>query len=80
MTITDLARLRRVRAAAASGRARELRQAAGLTQAEIAAAVGVAQPTVALWETGQRVPRGAAALRYAKAVEALESLETAGHR
>lgn len=75
MTITDLARLQRVRAAAANGRACQVRQQAGLTQLEIAEAVGVAQPTVALWESGKRVPRGAAALRYA---EALETLEGAG--
>jgi transcriptional regulator with XRE-family HTH domain len=75
MTITDLARLTRVRVAAANGRARALRQAAGLTQAEIAAAVGVAQPTVALWESGRRVPRGAAALRYAEALETLEAVD-----
>lgn len=33
---------------------RELRAAAGLTQAQAAAALGVAQPTYALWETGRK--------------------------
>lgn len=79
MTITDLARLQRVRAAAANGRAREVRKRAGLTQAEIADAIGVSQPTIGLWETGKRVPRGAPALRYAEALETLEQGAEATH-
>jgi DNA-binding XRE family transcriptional regulator len=72
MEIKDLERLRRIRANAATGRARETRLNAGLTQDEIAQTVGVAQTTVALWETGKRVPRGMKALRYALILEALE--------
>ncbi|MDL4815490.1 helix-turn-helix transcriptional regulator [Actinomadura opuntiae] len=72
MEIRDLKRLHYVRAAAASGRARQTRVAAELTQGEIAKAVGVAQPTVAQWENGNRTPRGAAALRYAAVLESLE--------
>jgi DNA-binding XRE family transcriptional regulator len=72
MEIRDLKRLHYIRAAAASGRARQTRLDTDLTQGEIAQAVGVAQPTVALWETGKRVPRGKAALRYAAVLESLE--------
>lgn len=71
MTNRDLERLRIARAACRTGQARQLRQGAGLSQSEIAAAVGVAQPTVAMWETGQRVPRGTPALRYAAILERL---------
>lgn len=46
----------------------------GHSQAEIASAAQVAQSTVALWETGQRVPRGDAALRYADVLESLGPL------
>ena len=77
MTPRDLERLSVVRAACRTGRARQLRQLAGLSQSEVAATVGVAQPTVAMWETGQRVPRGMPALRYAAVLERLDRATTA---
>lgn len=36
---------------------KELRIAAGLTQAELAGRIGVSQATVGMWETGSRTPR-----------------------
>jgi DNA-binding transcriptional regulator YiaG len=36
------------------------RKALGLTQAELAAAIGVNQSSVSLWERQKRVPRGPA--------------------
>ncbi|WP_285543705.1 helix-turn-helix transcriptional regulator [Streptomyces lavendulae] len=36
----------------------ELRRAAGLTQAQVAAAIGVGRVQVARWETGFAEPRG----------------------
>jgi transcriptional regulator with XRE-family HTH domain len=66
MTLSDLLLIRQAREDALSGRARELRIAAGLSQAEIAAAADVDQTTISTWELGRRRPRGEAALRYAK--------------
>ncbi|MCZ9345260.1 helix-turn-helix domain-containing protein, partial [Streptomyces sp. TRM76130] len=37
---------------------RRLREAASLTQAQIAARVGVTRETVRSWETGRTTPRG----------------------
>lgn len=56
--------LHEVRTWARSGRARRIRTAALLSQADIANAVGVDASTVARWEKGERLPRGAAAARY----------------
>jgi DNA-binding XRE family transcriptional regulator len=54
MTERDLILLRQVRADAKSGRAREVRMDAGVTQSELGAATGVHQATIALWELGHR--------------------------
>lgn len=50
---------------AATGEARRLRQAAGLSLYDLARDLGVTAGTVSRWETGNRVPRGDAAARYA---------------
>lgn len=39
-----------------------IRQGLGFTQAELAEAVGVSQPTVALWESKDRNPSGSATI------------------
>jgi transcriptional regulator with XRE-family HTH domain len=65
-------RLAAVRAAAADGRARQLRLAARLSLADVGRACGVDQSTVYRWETGRRSPRGEAALRYEAFLRALE--------
>jgi transcriptional regulator with XRE-family HTH domain len=62
------------RAAAASGEARRLRIAAKLTQREVGSACGVSATTVAMWETGQRVPSGVPALEYGRALRQLSRL------
>jgi DNA-binding transcriptional regulator YiaG len=54
------------RRALSDGRARALREAAGLSQSEVARTVRVTPQAVTRWETGSRVPRGDAALRYAR--------------
>jgi transcriptional regulator with XRE-family HTH domain len=71
MAVTDLVRLADVRAIAESGTARSLRLAAGLSLAEVAEHVGVSPVTVYRWEVGDRRPRGEAALRYGRLLEAL---------
>lgn len=40
----------------------EIRVSLGLTQVELAKEVGVSQPLVAMWESGDRVPSGPAAI------------------
>jgi transcriptional regulator with XRE-family HTH domain len=54
------------RSAIRAGLAADLRINAELSQAEVAALVGVTPSAICKWETGQRVPRGDAALRYAR--------------
>ena len=61
----------KVRAAARSGAAKDARLAAGLSLTEVAAAVGVTPAAVFRWEKGDRVPRGEAALRYARLLNRL---------
>jgi DNA-binding transcriptional regulator YiaG len=53
------------RDAAQGGRARRLRQAAGVSQAEIARTVGVDPSCLSRWEAGRRRPGGDAAVRWA---------------
>src|SRR4051794_12393475 len=50
-------------------RLREARQAAGLTQQQVADRLGVPRPNVARWESGTQLPRVDAALRVAAAVD-----------
>lgn len=71
MTITKAERLQTVRALTTSGKARDIREAAHLTLAEIGRSVGVHYSTVARWEAGERLPRGDAALRYVSLLERL---------
>jgi DNA-binding transcriptional regulator YiaG len=66
------------RDAASSGKGERLRQAAGLSQGELADAIGVTPACVSRWEAGIRRPRGDAAVRYARALRELaERLVTA---
>lgn len=73
MTEHDLLLLCQLREDTKSGHARQARVTAGLSQAEIADVAGVHQTTIALWESGRRRPRGAAALRYAHLLHRLSA-------
>lgn len=53
-------------------RAREIREAAGVTMVEVAEAIGVDRVTVHRWETGVRRPRGENAARYSKLLTDLD--------
>jgi DNA-binding transcriptional regulator YiaG len=70
MPITDappsglLAQVRAARRLPAPAVARAIREAAGVTQAQVAAELGVGRVTVARWELGTRTPRGDLRLRY----------------
>ena len=63
----------RLRTDLANGRARGIRENARLSQAEIARALGVDQPTVARWEGGT-MPRRHHATRYAELLGRLSRL------
>lgn len=68
MSPEDVRRISAIRMAAASGEARAKRQELRLTLKEMAAAVGVSTSTVHGWERGHSAPRGANAIRWAKAL------------
>jgi DNA-binding transcriptional regulator YiaG len=50
---------------------RAIREAAGLTQAQVSSAIGVTPQAVALWESGLRTPRGDLLGSYAEAIRAM---------
>jgi transcriptional regulator with XRE-family HTH domain len=68
----DLATLIRSRELAVA-RGRELREAAGLSLAEVGAAIGTSAASIQRWELGQRTPHGELAARYGALLEALAS-------
>jgi transcriptional regulator with XRE-family HTH domain len=51
--------------------ARSIRQAAGVTQHELADELGIDRVTVARWELGERTPRGELRLRYIRLLDEL---------
>jgi transcriptional regulator with XRE-family HTH domain len=55
------------------GTARQRREAAGLSQQDVADALGVDAASVFRWETRRRTPRRALALRYADLLDALDA-------
>jgi DNA-binding transcriptional regulator YiaG len=71
-THEDLLLIANVRNAVNEGRVREIRRRAGLTQDEIASALGVTESCVSHWEAGRRQPRGKVAIRYGRLLAALE--------
>jgi len=62
---TSALRLLQARALLASGEARRIRQAVGLSLSDIAADIGVTDSAIYRWERGERIPRGRAAADYA---------------
>jgi DNA-binding XRE family transcriptional regulator len=67
----DIHEVMRMRRWAKTGVARQLRQEAGLSLAEMAQAVGASRSALHFWETGQRVPRPDNAARWAEVLEGL---------
>jgi transcriptional regulator with XRE-family HTH domain len=53
--------------------ARAIRVTAGVTQADVAAELGVHRVSVARWELGRRRPRGTVLDRYTKLLDELEA-------
>lgn len=71
MRETDAVMLAVARQAATDGRGREVRLAAGLSQAEVGGVCGVTAQAVTRWETGERRPCGEPAIRYARLLRRL---------
>jgi DNA-binding transcriptional regulator YiaG len=69
--MNDILLLARIRAQAADGTARAVRQSARLSLSEVAKHCGAVTTTISRWETGQRRPRGDAGLKYARLIEQL---------
>lgn len=65
MDSKEIVRLSAARTHATEGTGRAIRRAAGLSMSEVASAVGVSEPTICRWETGNSRPRGIAAVRWA---------------
>jgi DNA-binding transcriptional regulator YiaG len=55
-----------------------IRRDCGVTQRELAEALGVDRVTVARWEIGEHVPRGEARLRYIEILEQLALVRREG--
>ena len=66
-----LAEARLARSLPAPPLRRLVRERAGLSQQQVADAMGVTRPTVTRWENGLRVPRTASRARYAELLERL---------
>lgn len=80
MDLTDLQRIaavsRDVRDRIQTGTARAIRIQAGVTQAQMAAAVGgIDESTVSRWENGNRRPRGATAERWLRVLDQLAGVD-----
>lgn len=73
MSPDEIVRMARCRELTANGRAREIRERARLSLAELATACGVDEGTLSRWERGQRRPRSSVALRYLAVLDALDA-------
>lgn len=71
--LVDLVRARHL---CRTGEARALRQRAGLSQGEMATAIGVATPTVQRWEVNDRSPHGEAGSAYGRLLAELQAVVT----
>jgi DNA-binding transcriptional regulator YiaG len=67
-SVRTVERLLQARALMASGEARRIREAAGLSLASVAPVVGADPSAIGRWERGQRIPGGRAALKYAQLI------------
>lgn len=79
MTAQDILLLAAARRYAATGTGKRIRMAAGLSMAEIAEAVGVAEPTIWRWEEGKSRPRAtAAAIHWADLLQQIKAAAKLG--
>jgi DNA-binding transcriptional regulator YiaG len=73
ITSRSVQHLAEARALLASGEARRIREAARLSLTDVAGAVGADYSSVGRWERGERVPRGPAAIKYARLLTRLRT-------
>lgn len=73
-TAGDLAEIMAGRLLLTTGAGREIREAAGLSRADLAAALGCHVDTVVKWEAGHRRPRAEVSRRYARLLTALMTI------
>jgi transcriptional regulator with XRE-family HTH domain len=73
LATNDLVSLSHTRKIVDTGQLRRVRQRAGLTQAELAEAVGVTSGAVCRWELGDIRPTSARARRLADVLNVLEA-------
>jgi transcriptional regulator with XRE-family HTH domain len=79
MTAQDILLLAAARQYAATGTGKRIRIAAGLSMAEVAEAVGVAEPTIWRWEEGKARPRSnPASIRWAALLVQLKAAAKTG--
>jgi DNA-binding XRE family transcriptional regulator len=71
MRPADLALVASTRADLVSGAARAQREDAGVSQAEIAGAIGLSRQAVSKWESGRSVPSAPHALAYGRLLRQL---------
>lgn len=71
LTTEELLLLSEARQLAVSGRGRQIRETAGVSQSELSAAISTTVAGISKWESGQRRPTGAAAIRYARLMREL---------
>lgn len=76
-TLSPADRAAEVHAWLRSGRAREIREHAGVSRALIAQSVNVSEPTVWRWETCQRLPIGRNAVELHRLLSRLAGKVTA---
>jgi transcriptional regulator with XRE-family HTH domain len=74
MLIEDVELVIEARDLLRSGRAAELREAAGLSQRELAGMLEVSPATVNRWEAGERRPRSGQAVRLARLFRKLTAI------
>ncbi len=74
MELDQIERLIAARKKIGSGAtAREIREAAGFTQADLAHELGITASAVSRMEAGTRVPRPATLIRWAEALQRMEA-------
>lgn len=66
LSLDDLIAIAKARTALRDGTARRVRQHRNLTLREVAQVAQITPATLSRWESGKRVPRGEALLRYAR--------------
>lgn len=69
--MSDLVDLAKAKRLAKTGAARMIRVNADLSLANIAESIGVSRTTIFRWERGDRVPHGAAAVRWVHVLDEL---------